>query len=170
MMRGSHRRATLRRYRRTLNVSAQGEVSSHFDNQVSLDASVRDAFGIPVLRIETKRSDNDRAMERDMLAMCEEVTKSAGYEVVLRSPHARLPGDNAHEMGTARMGASAEKSVVNSFGQCWDVANLYVTDGSVFPTSACQNPTITMMAITSRACDHIAENLASYRQQAGTQS
>ncbi len=163
IIRGARRMAALRRFQATLNVSAQGEVLPVRDNRVSLDESVVDAWGVPVLRVQVARTDNERAMTRDMLAMCERIAAAAGFDVVLRSPEPLAPGLTAHETGTARMGDDPASSVVNAYGQTWDVPNLYVTDGAVFPTSGCQNPTLTMMAITSRACDHIAAELGALR-------
>src|SRR5205814_10721733 len=68
-----------------------------------------------------------------------------------------MPGMPIHEVGTARMGNDPKKSVLNAFCQSHDVSNLLVTDGSCFVSSACQNPPLTMMAITVRACDHLVE-------------
>ena len=62
-----------------------------------------------------------------------------------------------HEVGTARMGHDPKTSVLNEYNQTHDVANLFVTDGASFCSSACQNPTLTMMAITVRACDHLID-------------
>ena len=69
------------------------------------------------------------------------------------------PGMFVHEVGGARMGADPRNSVVNPFGQCWDAANVLVTDGACWPTSGWQNPTLTQMAITARACDHAVAEL-----------
>jgi choline dehydrogenase-like flavoprotein len=55
------------------------------------------------------------------------------------------------------MGNDPKKSVLNKFNQSWDVKNLFVTDGACFVTVGCQNPTLTMMAITARACDYIVD-------------
>jgi choline dehydrogenase-like flavoprotein len=62
------------------------------------------------------------------------------------------PGMFVHEVGGARMGSDPKSSVVDPFGRCWDVPNLFVTDGACWPTSGWQNPTLTEMAITARAC------------------
>src|SRR5204862_3105962 len=64
----------------------------------------------------------------------------------------------AHAMGTCRMGREPRESVVNEFCQSHDVPNLYICDTSVFVTSAGVNPTLTAMAISSRAADHIVES------------
>lgn len=66
-----------------------------------------------------------------------------------------MPGHCIHEVGTARMGTDAKSSVLNRYNQSWDIPNLFVTDGAVWVSSGCQNPTLTMMAVTVRACDYI---------------
>ncbi|HSE98455.1 MAG TPA: GMC oxidoreductase, partial [Blastocatellia bacterium] len=62
-----------------------------------------------------------------------------------------------HELGTVRMGNDAKKSALNKFNQCWDAKNVFVTDGAAFVSAANQNPTLTILALTIRACDFIAD-------------
>jgi choline dehydrogenase-like flavoprotein len=81
----------------------------------------------------------------------------AGFEITRTSEVLAPPGLCIHEVGTARMGNDSKSSVLNKFNQSWDVKNLFVTDGACFVSIGCQNPTLTMMALTARACDHIAE-------------
>jgi choline dehydrogenase-like flavoprotein len=59
-----------------------------------------------------------------------------------------------HECGTARMGQDPATSVLDPYNQCWDARGLYVTDSASFPSQAAQNPTLTLMALTARACAH----------------
>ena len=66
-------------------------------------------------------------------------------------------GAAIHECGGARMGDDPAKSVLNAYNQCWDVKNLFVTDGSCFPSSGTVGPALTIMALTARACDYIAK-------------
>jgi choline dehydrogenase-like flavoprotein len=68
-----------------------------------------------------------------------------------------MPGMAIHELGTARMGTDAKKSVVDPYCRLHDMPNVFVMDGACFPSSGCQNPTLTMMAVTVRACDHLLE-------------
>ena len=68
-----------------------------------------------------------------------------------------MGGMATHEVGTARMGHNPRKSVLTPYNQTHDVGNLFVMDGACFVSSACQNPTLTMMALTARACDHLIE-------------
>jgi choline dehydrogenase-like flavoprotein len=68
--------------------------------------------------------------------------------------HGYSLGAGIHEMGTARMGNDPKTSVLNKHNQVWDATNVYVTDGSCMVSSACQNPSLTYMALTARAVDH----------------
>ena len=82
---------------------------------------------------------------------------SGAEDVARRSNDISTPGLAIHEVGTARMGDDPKTSVVNRWQQAHDVSNLFVMDGSVYPSSACQNPTLTIMALASRACDYLVE-------------
>ena len=68
-------------------------------------------------------------------------------------------GSIIHEVGGAIMGAKRRRSVTNKWCQTWDVANLFLTDGAVFPSNADKNPTLTIMALAWRVCDHILERM-----------
>ena len=79
-----------------------------------------------------------------------------GSEVEL-STEMTAPGLTIHEMGTARMGRDPATSVLNGFNQSWDVPNLFVIDGAAMTSSACQNPSLTYMALSARACAYAVE-------------
>jgi len=66
-------------------------------------------------------------------------------------------GEIIHEVGTARMGSNAKNSVVNSYGQSWDIKNLFVMDGGVMVSSPDKNPTETILALTWRNADYLAD-------------
>ena len=138
-------------------MSAFGEMLARWDNTVTIDKNKKDAWGIPVARISCVHSDNERQMARDQLESLKEMAHEAGFEVLLENAQMGTPGLCIHEIGTARMGNDPKKSVLNRFNQSWDVKNLFVTDGACFVSSGCQNPTLTMMAITARACDYIID-------------
>ncbi len=140
-------------------VRAFGEVLPHFDNHVTVDPESPDAWGIPSLRIVCRYGDNERRMAADQSRSLAEMAQASGWEVEGAQSELSPPGLSVHEMGTARMGARAEDSVLDPNNQCWDVPNLFVTDGACFTSGGCQNPTLTMMAITARACDFIVEGL-----------
>jgi choline dehydrogenase-like flavoprotein len=132
-----------------------GEMLPRKTNRVTLRRNACDAWGVPTLRIECAHSRNERRMAADQAAAGYEMLAAAGYQVVSISPRPGPPGSAHHEMGTARMGGDRRTSVLNRFNQCWDVPNLFVTDGAAFPSSGFQNPTLTMLALTARACDAI---------------
>jgi choline dehydrogenase-like flavoprotein len=81
--------------------------------------------------------------------------EAAGATDIEVNTASATPGMAIHEVGTARMGTDPKKSVLNAYNQTHDVENIFVTDGGCFVSSACQNPTLTMMAITVRACDNL---------------
>jgi len=68
-------------------------------------------------------------------------------------------GSAIHEMGTARMGRDPKTSVLNGWNQVWDAKNVFVTDGAAMASSACQNPSLTYMALTARAADYAVNEL-----------
>jgi choline dehydrogenase-like flavoprotein len=135
---------------------AYGEMLPRPDSRVTLDPSVVDCFGIPALHIRCGWSDNERAMIRQMDAALAETVEAIGASLTapLPSPH---PGGMVHEVGTARMGRDRRRSVVDPHNRLWDVENVLVVDGACWPSSGWQNPTLTMMAITARACSHLAD-------------
>ena len=138
-------------------LSAFGEMLARKENRVTISKDVEDAWGIPAVHIECAHSDNERAMARDAIEQLEEMAHEAGFEVMFKSGRLANPGLCIHELGTARMGSDAKSSVLNKWNQSWDVKNLFVTDGACFVSTGCQNPTLTMMAITARACDYIVD-------------
>lgn len=133
------------------------EMLPRYENKVSIDPNKVDAWGIPALHIDCQHGDNERAMAIDALETIREMADAAGFTTLSTNSTPAPPGFCIHEVGTARMGADAKTSVLNKWNQTWDVSNVFVTDGSCFTSIGCQNPTLTMMAITARACDYIAE-------------
>ena len=94
----------------------------------------------------------------DAAATAAEMLEAAGAkDIKTFSPRVEMPGMAIHELGTARMGTDPKKSVLDPFNQAHDVKNLFVMDGASFVSSACQNPTLSMMAITVRACSHLID-------------
>jgi choline dehydrogenase-like flavoprotein len=131
------------------------------ENFVTIDPEKADAWGIPVLRIECTHGDNERAMAKDALETIKEMADAAKFETLYTSSTPAPPGFCIHEVGTARMGVDPKTSILNKWNQSWDVKNVFVTDGACFVSQGCQNPTLTMMAITARACDYIANEFKS---------
>ncbi len=137
---------------------AQGECLPRYDNYVALDAEKKDAWGIPALHIHASYGENERAMARAMRQDVGAVLEAMKLESP-RPPRDELSlfGKNIHECGTARMGNDAQTSVLNPFNQVHDVKNVFVADGACFVTQGCYEPTLTIMAISARAADYIAQ-------------
>jgi choline dehydrogenase-like flavoprotein len=138
-------------------LGAWGEMLPRFENRVTINKNKVDAWGIPVLHIECTHSDNEAAMAADAFECAKEMALAAGAEITGEVRNPSPPGFCIHEVGTARMGADKKTSVLNKWNQSWDVKNLFVTDGACFTSIGCANPTLTMMALTARACDYIVE-------------
>jgi choline dehydrogenase-like flavoprotein len=138
----------------TMGLYGFGECLPRHENAVALDPAVRDAWGIPALRISCAWSDNERAALRDMSVTAAEMLEAAGAVDVSSYVHDNAPGLTIHEMGTARMGRDPATSVLNGWNQAHDVPNLFVTDGACMTSSGNQNPSITYMALTARAVDY----------------
>jgi choline dehydrogenase-like flavoprotein len=98
-------------------------------------------------------------MRKDMITDAAEMLEAAGYRDVRIYDDGYGVGLGIHEMGTARMGRDPKTSVVNSWNQVHACKNVYVTDGSCMTSSACQNPSLTYMALTARAASHAVEEL-----------
>jgi choline dehydrogenase-like flavoprotein len=94
-------------------------------------------------------------MVNDMAEMLEQ----CGVKDVEQFDNGYFPGMGIHEMGTARMGRDAKTSVLNGHNQVWDAMNVFVTDGSCMTSAACQNPSLTYMALTARAADYAVAEL-----------
>ena len=110
-----------------------------------------------MLRINYKRTDNDRKMLKHAFQTLQELMHTAGAEILHEREFLSTPGSIAHEMGTARMGADPKTSILNKYCQAHDVPNLFVVDGAAWPSAGCQNPTQTMLAVSWRASDYLAE-------------
>ena len=127
------------------------------ENQVTLDPDRVDAWGIPVLKMQVEYGDNEMKLWQDSREQAAEMLEAAGATNVHMTGKPSIPGFCIHEVGTARMGNDPRSSVVNRFNQAHQVKNIFVTDGACWVSSSCQNPTLTMMAITVRACDYITK-------------
>ena len=128
-----------------------------YENNVRLNKGQVDAWGIPTLHVTCEFGVNERRMAADAEVQIAEMLESAGCKDVPHSGWDRsAPGFAIHEVGTARMGSSPKYSVLNKHCQAWDVPNLFVADGASWPTVACQNPTLTMMANAVRISAYIA--------------
>jgi len=128
------------------------------DNRVDLDESVVDAWGLPVARITLSPHENDLAMGRFLVDRCGEILQAAGANQVDRVYPDRVTGNCSHQHGTTRMGDDPETSVLDRNCRAHEVENLFVVDGSPFPTATGANPTLTIMANAWRVAAHIVAN------------
>jgi choline dehydrogenase-like flavoprotein len=136
-----------------------GEVLPRFENHVRIDKNTADAWGIPALHFECRYSDNEFNMAKDAVETLSETCRKAGFEVLNRNDKMFPPGYSIHELGTCRMGDDPKKSVLNKWNQSHDIKNLFVVDGSSFVTGGSQNPTMTILALSMRASEYLAERL-----------
>ena len=140
-----------------ISLGGFGECLPRWENFCELDKQRVDAWGIPVLHISAAYGDNERKMVADMAESAAEMLEATGAEDIETRNEMSAPGLAIHEVGTARMGNDPKTSVLNKWQQAHDISNLFVMDGAGYPSSACQNPTITFMALASRACDYLVE-------------
>jgi len=175
-LRGYSLQGAIGRGARRWYLLAHGEMLARSANTVILDPRRRDAWGIPAANIRCGFSTNETAMAADALATIRELAAVAGLRVrtppsgklletaayrlwrrrVVGPSGAFLPGSAIHETGGAPLGDDPVTSVLNRFGQCWDAPNVVVADGACFPSGCSQNVTLTLMALATRACDHVA--------------
>ncbi|HVO57342.1 MAG TPA: GMC family oxidoreductase [Dongiaceae bacterium] len=156
---GEAYKAALREARVRIAITGFGEVLPRWENRVQIDPEVKDIFGIPVLKIHMKDSENEAAMIKDIGASAGEMLEAAGAKNVRTYAHPSAPRWALHEAGTARMGSDPKKSVLNQFQQTHDVKNLFVMDASGFSSNPCQNPTLTIMTLCVRSCDYLMNQM-----------
>jgi len=139
--------------------TAFGEMLPNHENKVTLDETKKDKWGLPVLKIDCATGENERLMRKDMIGDMVEMLTAAGLKDVRPFDEGYFPGKGIHEMGTARMGKDPKSSVLNKWNQVWDAPNVFVTDGACMVSTACQNPSLSYMALTARAADHAVNEL-----------
>ena len=139
--------------------SIMGEVLGRYENHVSIDKTVVDAWNIPVLHIDTKYTDNEFNMARDAVDTSIALAEASGFEVLSKNYDPNPPGYSIHELGTCRMGDDPKASVLNKWSQSHDIKNLFVIDGSGFTSAGWQNPTMTILALAMRASEYLAEQM-----------
>lgn len=142
-----------------MGMTGFGECLPYEENRVTLNKDVTDKWGIPTLKIDCEFKENEMNMRKDMMNDAAEMLEAAGLKNVSTYDNGSYPGMAIHEMGTARMGRDPKTSVLNAFNQMHDVPNVFVTDGACMTSAACQNPSLTYMALTARACDYAVNEL-----------
>jgi choline dehydrogenase-like flavoprotein len=135
-------------------------------NRVDLDPHVKDAWGQPVARITYANHPNDLALGNWQVRKNMEILETAGASKILPVFFERTTGNACHQHGTTRMGNDPATSVLDKWGRAHDVDNLYVLDGSGFPTGPGVNPTLTIMANAWRCAEHLVEYAAKGRDEA----
>jgi choline dehydrogenase-like flavoprotein len=139
--------------------SIYGERVARFENHVRINKDVVDAWGIPVLHIDYRNSDNERNLAKDAANTLDELFREAGWEILSKTDRCFPPGRSIHEQGTCRMGDNPKTSVLNRWNQSHDIKNLFVVDAAAFVTCGWQNPTMTILALSMRASEHLAEQI-----------
>jgi choline dehydrogenase-like flavoprotein len=139
-------------------MGAQGECLPRYENHVRLDAQKVDDWGIPVAHISASYGEHEQAQARAMAADLNEMVHAMRVEDMTEArPEPSTFGLNIHEVGTARMGNDPKTAVLNRYNQAHEVKNLFVTDGACFPSQGPYEPTLTIMAVTVRACEYLVD-------------
>ena len=136
-----------------------GEILPYHDNHIYLDKDRKDKWGLPVLAMDCELKENELKMRKAIVADLKEMLENAGVKNIQTRDSGHAMGHGIHEMGTARMGLDPKTSVLNKNNQVWDAPNVLVTDGECMTSSACQNPSLTYMALTARAADFAVSEL-----------
>ena len=137
----------------SLKLNGMGEHLPYFENHVALSQDKTDQWGMPLLEIECEFKENEKNMSKDMANTAAEMLEAAGCRNIEPHLSSRDPGRSIHEMGTARMGRDPRTSMLNGNNQMHAVKNVFVSDGACMTSSACQNPSLTYMALTARAAN-----------------
>jgi len=142
-----------------MGMMAFGEILPYHENRMYLNEDKRDKWGLPTVTFDCENKENEKVMRKDMAIAGAEMLEAAGFKNITTSDDGSYPGLGIHEMGTARMGRDPKTSILNGNNQVHSVPNVFVTDGACMTSAACQNPSITYMALTARACDFAVKQL-----------
>ena len=139
--------------------TAMGEMLPYEDNFVWLDKNKKDEWGIPLLHTNISWHENEDVMAKDAAEQMQEMFEKAGLKNIQTTDNHQAPGKDIHEMGGCRMGNDPKTSMLNKWNQLHAVPNVFVTDGACMTSSACQNPSLTYMAITARAAHYAVSEM-----------
>jgi choline dehydrogenase-like flavoprotein len=142
-----------------VSITGMGECLPYYENKMTLSRDRTDEWGIPLVEFDCEWKENEDRMTEDILDEGEAMFHAAGFKNIRRNDSHQAMGLDIHEMGTARMGRDPSTSMLNATNQIHSVENVFVTDGSCMTSTACQNPSITYMALTARAADHAVNEL-----------
>lgn len=142
----------------------QAEDAPQPTNRVDLDPTVRDVFGLPVVRLTYR----NHAFELDAAAhykpLLVDIMRRAGAIFGLIDPSSGTPPRSRHVLGGLRMSASPAESVCDPFGRFHDIDNLFCMDGGVMPSGSGYNPTLTLISLALRAAGNLVEPGAADRR------
>ncbi len=136
-----------------------GEMLPYKDNRLWLDENQKDEWGIPIMHADISWHQNEDAMAKDAVEQMAVMFEKAGLKNISSEDNHQAPGKDIHEMGGCRMGTDPKTSMLNEWNQLHAVKNVFVTDGACMTSSACQNPSLTYMAITARAANYAVSEL-----------
>ncbi|CAN5574073.1 GMC family oxidoreductase [soil metagenome] len=142
-----------------MGIMGFGEILPYEENQVRLNHEIKDKWGQPTLTFNGELKENEINMRKEIMNDAAEMLDAAGLKNINAYDTGYTLGNAIHEMGTARMGRDPKTSVLNAFNQMHEVPNVFVTDGACMTSAACQNPSLTYMALTARACDYAVREL-----------
>ena len=142
-----------------IGMTGFGELLPHHENKISLHKTMKDKWGLPILSMDAELKENEKKMRVAIVEEAKAMLEAAGVKGISTHDNGHEIGDGIHEMGTARMGRDPKTSVLNGNNQVWDCKNVFVTDGACMTSSACQNPSLTYMALTARAASFATEEL-----------
>ena len=142
-----------------IGITGFGECLPYSDNRVTLNKDKKDVYGLPTLNVDAEWKENEKVMRKDMKEAAAEMLEASGFKNVRMYDNPDNIGLGIHEMDTARMGKDPKTSVLNKWNQVHEASNVFVTDGAAMTSSACQNPSLTYMALTARAVDYAVGEL-----------
>ena len=148
---GSRFAGALDQYDHMAGMWLVGEDMPRETNRITLNDAIKDQYGLPVANVHYDDHPNDIAMREHGYRQGSELYRAVGAKDIYEVP----PYPSTHNMGTCRMSAKPDDGVCNAYGQSHDIANLFISDGSQFTTSAAENPTLTIVSLAIRQAEHI---------------
>jgi choline dehydrogenase-like flavoprotein len=149
-----------RRHPAWFEIHPFGEALPYAHNRITVDPARVDRYGVPLLHIDYRLGENERKMTAHMADTLEEIVKAAGGVLVnYKRGDLDAMGSAIHEHGTCRMGSDPKQSALTAFNQMHEVKNVFVVDGSAFPTATEKNPTLTVLSLSWRATDYLAQEM-----------
>jgi choline dehydrogenase-like flavoprotein len=148
--------STLDNYDHLAAMLVHGEDLPEMTNRITVHSEQKDAYGLPVPIVHYKEHANTTRMKAYAIEKGKNVYRSLKASKI----HTMVDAFPAtHNMGTARIGHNAKTSVCNAWGQTHDISNLFISDGSLFPSVGCENPTLTIVALVLRQADYLEDLL-----------